>query len=220
MRKLFFLVITCAVVLSGCKTVIFTASESDAKILINGQSRGTGSTDAVRTSRKNGTNVKVQKQGFFDYEQTYYYSGLRFKPLVKYITLTKDDSYEASVQNDNANKDFEQEVSSKYTEDAAWKIIGQIVTSYFDDLEITDKFTGYLKTGWKIQTFSKIAVRTRVIVKQSGSEPLKYKIKIISEYADDPKENVRNDDKFKEWSRVLKKYDLLISEFQTRLGNK
>ena len=218
MKRYIIMLICLPLILSGCKVVIFTASEPDAKIYINGELRGMGSSGEVKTSRRNSTRVLVKKEGFFDEELTYYYYGLRFKPLVKYINLTKDDSYEGSIQNQYANKDFELEIRKEISEEKAWIIISEIITGYWDILEKSDKPT-YMLTGWQTKAFSKIVVRTRVIVKRSGSNPLKYKVKIQSEYAPSNLSGHQQDEDFKSWDRILKEYDLLLSEFQTRLGN-
>jgi len=64
---------------------------------------------------------------------------------------------------------------------------------------MADKETGYMKTSWQSKSFTQKTSRTRIIIKQSSSFPLKYKIKIGSEFADKPEQSVKDDDKFKEW---------------------
>jgi hypothetical protein len=215
-RSIFGLIL-CFFILS-CKTIYnISTSESDAKIFVNGKSIGTGSAEII-VRKHDVAVVKAEKTGYFTQETTLSYIGSKIRN--QYITMSKDDAYDASVKNDYANKDFEQEVSNKIKEDEAWKIISQIVTSYFDNIEMADKATGYLKTSWQSRSFTQSTVRSRIIVKQSGTDPLKYKLKIISEIADKPDQSVKDDEKFKEWDRVLKKYDGLITEFQTRLSAK
>ena len=127
----------------------------------------------------------------------YCYEGSNYgKPKTKYIELPNDDAYDASIVTDYANKDFEVEVSAGFTEEEAWKIISHIVTGYFDNLEMADRATGYMKTSWQSKSFARETVRTRIIVKQSGFEPLKYKLKIVSENSGSSSESVKNDDKF------------------------
>lgn len=209
--------------LCGCRTaVIITSSEQDAKIFVDGrQISSGGSADIVKVKKNTCASIKVEKTGFLTENLSYCYSGTNLiAPKTKYIELKRDDAYDASVKNDYANKDFEQEVNKKYTEAEAWKIISQIITSYFDNIEMADKETGYMKTSWQSKSFTQKTIRTRIIIKQSSSSPLKYKIKIVSEFAEKPEQSVKDDDKFKEWDRILKKYDGLITEFQTRLGAK
>ncbi len=203
---------------NSCKTsVIFTTSEPDAQIVVDGRPMGVGPTEIVKIKKNSCVRVKVMKPGFLTKEMSYCYSGLTFSPKTKYIQLINDDAYDASIKNDYANKDFEQEVGKDLTEENAWKIISQIVTNYFDNLEMADRATGYMKTSWQSKSFSQKTIRTRVIIKQSSSTPLKYKIKIISEYSDNPNQSVKNDDKFKEWDRILRAYNGMITEFQSRL---
>ncbi len=209
-------------ILSGCSTkVIFTTSEKDAKIYVDGRFMGTGETPVVKVKKHTCVNVKTEKTGFLTNDTKYCYTGYSWGRIkTKTIDLTHDDAFDASIKNDYANKDFEQEIDSRLSESDAWKIISQIVTSYFDNLEMADKATGYMKTSWQSKSFSQKTIRTRVIVKQSSISPLKYKLKIISEYCDQPNQSVKDDDKFKEWDRILKAYDELINEFQARLGQK
>lgn len=206
--------------LSCTSKAIFVASEQDAKIYVNNELKGQGKTSVIFIPKKTCVYVSVRKEGFLNSDLNYCPIGNYGAPEEKFISLNLDDSYNASVKNDYANKDFEQTINSKFSENEAWKIISQIITSYFDNLEMADRETGYMKTAWQIKNFSNKTIRTRVILRQSGSNPLKYKIKIVSEYADQPNTSVRSDEMFKEWDRVLKSYDGLITEFQTRLGEK
>jgi hypothetical protein len=214
------LISSCITVSAHDKTVLVSASEQDAIIYADGKQVGTGSAEVVVPAYGQ-VFVQAKKAGFITAEVTFYnYSGKEAPPKTYQFTLEKDDAFEGSIKNDYANTDFEQEINSKFSDIQAWKLISEIVTSYFDNIEMADKETGYLKTNWQSKSFKKCTVRTRVIVKQSSSSPLKYKIKIISEISDSPNSSVKDDDKFKEWDRILKKYDGLITEFQTRLGGK
>jgi hypothetical protein len=56
-----------------------------------------------------------------------------------------------------------------------------------------------------------------MIVKLGGSDPLSYKVKLISEQSGMPQTSVKSDELFKEWDRVLRKYKEIIGEIQTRL---
>lgn len=202
------------------KSIVFTTSEPEAKIYVDNQYLGEGKATIIVLGNSS-VCVKVEKSGFLPIS-IYFYNkkGFANPPKTYYCQMTRDDSYDASAKNDYANKDFEQEVSTKYNEEAAWKIISQIITSYFDILEKSDKSTGYMLTSWQSQNFSQITVRTRILVKQSSSDPLKYKLKLISEYATSSSQNIKEDEKFKEWDRVLKKYEPIFDEFHTKLSKK
>jgi hypothetical protein len=82
---------------------------------------------------------------------------------------------------------------------------------------MTDKETGYLRTSWSLKTFKRNTVRTRIIVKESSSDPLVFKVKLISETSGMPLTSVKSDELYKEWDRVLRSYSDVISEFQARL---
>ena len=86
-----------------------------------------------------------------------------------------------------------------------------------DVIEVTDQATGYLRTGWNVwQRNGGRVIRTRVIVKQSSTTPLKYSIKLQSEYAP-PGTSIKDDERFQPWDRILLTYKDLINEAQSRL---
>ncbi|MFA5432407.1 MAG: hypothetical protein WC319_05975 [Candidatus Paceibacterota bacterium] len=223
MKKLNIIILSISLIglLSNCKSyVIFKTSEKDAEIYINGTLKGKGVTEAVKLSKNQCVSISASKTGFFPYTSKYCYARNNSSdaPIVYPIDLINDDAYDASILTDYANKDFDVVINPKFSEEEAWKIISQVVTGYFDNLELTDKATGYLKTTWQTKSFTKKTIRTRIVVKQGNISPLKYKVKIISEEAVGSNQSVKDDDKFKEWDRILRVYEPLISEFQARLG--
>jgi hypothetical protein len=82
---------------------------------------------------------------------------------------------------------------------------------------MSDKETGYLRTAWQVRHFPHNTIRTRVIVHLGDMNPLKYVVKIASEYSGDANTSVKDDDKFREWDRILNTYKSLIPEMQARL---
>ncbi|MBP7496867.1 MAG: hypothetical protein KA792_04300 [Bacteroidales bacterium] len=208
----------------GCapsEKLVFRSTESDAQIWVNGQKAGIGSTDEYVLKENHCIHVKVEKIGFITYENKFCKYDKKYKsdPNIKLIELIRDDAYDASIQSDQANKDFIAEVNKKYTIDEAWKIIHQTLTNYFE-IEYADKETGYLKTTWQSMSFRTKTVRTRAIVKQYNLTPLQYQVRIVSEIALKADQSVKNDEKFMSWDRILRKYDGVINEFQTRLSAK
>jgi hypothetical protein len=129
--------------------------------------------------------------------------------------MRRDDSYDASIQLDIANIDMEIRTNKPY--DDAWKLLNQIVVSYIDAIEITDKETGYIRTSWEVQSYTQNTIRTRIIVKLGSEDPLSFKIKLVSEISRQPLTSVKADELFREWDRVLRKYANLNSEIQSRL---
>jgi hypothetical protein len=212
-------ILAIATMFASCNTkVIFTTSEKDANIYVDGRSMGNGETPVVKVYKDRDAKVKIAKAGFLTEEFDYVYTKNNFKPEVKFVELKPDMRYNSSMQTDYANNDFEQTVKDGMDEDEAWKVLSQVVLNYFDNLEMADKATGYMRTSWQYKKFDNGAVRTRIIVKQSGIKPLKYKLKIISEHSSSADASVKNDNDFKEWDRILRTYSELINEYQSRLG--
>ncbi len=200
--------------------VVVSASEPDAKIIVDGQNLGTG-TLKVKVSKNSCVTVKVEKIGFLKYEQTYCdKKGSTAPPKKQYFEMKKDDAYEASVKTDQANVDFSVVIKDKLSTADAWKLATQIVTDYFDAIEVSDKETSYLRTAWSVQTFQQNTIRTRLIIKLGNSNPLTYKVKLVSEYSGSGGTSVKADELFREWDRLLRKYQNVISDFSTRLGSK
>ncbi|NPA37158.1 MAG: hypothetical protein GXO47_09960 [Chlorobi bacterium] len=197
------------------KTIVVSASEPDAKIYKNGKFIGTGQVEIVIVSNSCAT-IEVRKIGYLTQKVKFCNNKYSAKPPKAYFfEMIRDDSYDASIRSDIANNDIELKTSK--SEDEAWKLINQIVTSYFDVIEITDKETGYLRTAWVAQSFKQNTIRTRFIVKEASTNPLTYKMKLVSEYSGAPGTSIKRDEQYREWDRVLRKYANIISELTTRL---
>ena len=197
------------------KKITISCSEKDAVIYANSQEMGTG-TAVVVVPFKASIIVEVKKPGFLP-ASTYFYNmkNQPSPPKTYHFILEKDDSYDASSINDNANMDFT--ITTSKSEDDAWKLLNIIILDKFDNVEIQDKSAGYLKTAWVVQSYKQNTVRTRIIVKLGSISPLSYKIKLVSEYSGKAGTSVKNDESFKPWDRVLRKYADIVSEMQTRL---
>lgn len=224
MKKILFFttfLLIATVTFSNTWKITITVSEPDAEIFVNGVKIG-NSPSVAKIENKSCAEIEIKKTGFLTEKRTWCIGkpGIPEPSKKEFITLKKDESYDASSKTDNANVDFAVEINKKLTEEAAWKLGNQIVRNYIDDIVQSDVSSGYLMTAWKIQIFPKKVIRTRVIMKLSNSNPLTYKIKIESQYSDDEKASPKDDEKFEDWDRVLKKYDKLTSEFQDRLSNK
>lgn len=218
-KLIMFLVCLMCTLAIKAQTVEVSASEPDAKIIVDGQSLGTGSLK-IKVPKNSCVNVKIHKSGFLRYEQTYCNKkGMTEPPKKQFFDMKKDDAEEASIKTDQANIDFSIEVNKKLDINDVWKRANQIVTDYFDAIEVADKETSYLRTAWSIQSFAQNTIRTRLIIKLSKSDPLTYKLKLVSEYSGMPLTSVKADEQFHDWDRLLRKYQNIISDFTTRLGN-
>ena len=130
--------------------------------------------------------------------------------------MLPDPAYDASVQTDMANIDIEVELNPNRENVDSWKILNQVVTNYFDVIEISDRETGYLRTSWNLQNFENASVRTRLIVKIGSLDPLSYKVKLVSEIGGSGT-SVKSDHKFAEWDCVLRTYETVIDQVVSRL---
>ncbi|MCX6252802.1 MAG: hypothetical protein NTX61_18870 [Bacteroidetes bacterium] len=202
---------------AGKKIVRFGVSEQDAKVFVDGKLMGTGQMEIMIPSGVC-VNVRVEKVGFL-IETIIFCNKPNFAPPPKtyYLEMHKDDAYDASEATDMANIDIE--IKTHKPEVEAWRLISQIITTYFDVIEVTDRETGYLRTSWVLQIFKQNTIRTRMIVKLGNSDPLTYKIKLVSEQSGQPQTSVKSDELFREWDRILRKYKEVIHEIQTRLGS-
>lgn len=200
----------------GKKKVELGTSEADAEIFLNGKMIGKGST-LITVPKEDCVTVIAKKVGFLTERIEFCNKrGMTSPPKTYYIEMKRDDAYDASIQTDIANIDIEMKVESM-DKDRAWKLINQIVLNYIDVIEMTDKETGYLRTSWSLKTFRQNSVRTRIIVKESNTDPLIFKVKLVSEASGIPMVSVKSDELFKEWDRVLRSYSDVISEFQARV---
>jgi hypothetical protein len=163
--------------------------------------------------------VEVSKEAFDTQKKNYCNTtNMGILPITDHINLVEDEAWTSSIQSDQANVNFSVTVNPSLAEEAAWKMLSQIIMSQFDILEITDRSTGYMRTAWHIRVFGNgTTIRTRVIVKQGNIDPLKYIVKIVSEISIVKNASVKDDENFREWDRLLKTYKDLIGEIQARL---
>ncbi|WP_200974152.1 hypothetical protein [Echinicola sp. 20G] len=220
MKKLFTLVslflLTTALVNAFDHKMKISTSEQDANIFVDGQLAGTGSVE-LKIEKGTCVNVRVEKVGFVVEERTFCDQKNQPKPdKNEYIRMSVDEAFTASSSSDIANVDISLKPSKDELE--SWQLISRIITSYFDVIETTDRETGYLRTAWVAQNFNGSIVRSRCIVKLGNTSPLEYKVKLISEYSNANGATVKTDEAFKEWERILRKYEGLIPEMQSRVG--
>ncbi|MEX1384498.1 hypothetical protein, partial [Lutibacter sp.] len=192
------------------------ATPSDAEIVVDGKVVGVGTYD-LKVPFNNCVEVIIKKESFLNIKKNYCNSNdYQEPPLRDHLELIEDEAHKQSISTDLANVNFTIAVRPEIVEDDAWKLLGSIVTTEFDVLEVIDKETGYMRTAWQVEGFNGSTIRTRVIVKLGDSNPLKYVMKISSERAEGAV-SVKDDQDFEEWSRILKKYKNIIEEAQSRL---
>lgn len=185
----------------------------------NGRAVGKGSYTLL-VKRDQCTEIEVMKDGFDTNKKSYCNKAdMSEPPVTDHIRLPEDEAWLSSIRSDQANVNFSIPVSSNLGNDAAWKIIGQIVMEKFDVIEISDPVTGYLRTAWNVKMFGNgKTIRTRCIVKLGNTNPFRYVIKIVSEESIVPGTSVKEDENFKEWDRILNAYKDIIGEIQARIS--
>lgn len=202
--------------IAGKKSVLISCSETDAAIYSNGIKVGTGQAEIIILGDACVT-INIEKVGYLEVEETICNKkGFPKPPKTKYFEMLPDPAYDASVQTDMANIDIEVELNPERENVESWKILNQVVTNYFDVIEISDRETGYLRTAWNLQNFENASVRTRLIVKIGSLDPLSYKVKLVSEIGGSGT-SVKSDHKFAEWDRVLRTYETVIDQIVSRL---
>jgi len=188
-----------------------SVSAADAEITVNGKAAGNGGAK-VKLLANSCMKISAFKDGYYAKSVEFCNNGFTKLPKAHYIELEQDGAYEASVKTDVANVDITMRPKKSLTD--TWKPVNSLVLQYIDAIEISDKENFYLRTAWVAQTFNSGVIRTRLIIKSAG--PDQFVVKILSEKAD-PGSSVKDDEKFKEWDRVLRKYAKIIDELQSRL---
>jgi len=199
--------------------MVNVVAPADAKILVNETQAGTGSA-AVSVREGTCVKVRVEQPAFLPVLREYCArENAPAPPLDDAVMLSPDESYTASVPSDQANLNITLEVAASHTEDQAWRLLSSIVLSHFDVLENSDRETGYLRTAWQSKSYADgaVIIRTRVIVKRTGNDPLRYTVKLASERSRVPGASLRDDENFLPWDRVLAAYKDIVAELQARL---
>ena len=204
---------------SHAQKVKITTNPQSARIFVNGVKMGAGSLVVTVPSNECVT-VQVSEDGYLYEERTYCKKrGVTPPPKTDYIQLDIDESFTSSIQSNFANIDITLDVKKDRTRAEAWKTIVATILDKFDVLEMNDEKSGYLRTSWIGVTYKRNTLRMRVIVKQSGDDPLQYKMKFITEISNRAGTPFTADEQFQPFSRILKKYDGFLEEMQTKLKN-
>ena len=197
------------------RQVSIRTTPADASIKVDGRVMGNGEYRA-RIPYGQCVEVIVEKSGYVASSKNYCNEdNVQPPPSADHVILALDEAFTSSVQSDQANLNFTIETSKP--EQDAWKILSQITMNYFDNIELADRETGYIRTAWNVNNFKDNTIRTRIIVKQADIAPLKYTIKLVSEYSGKARTSVKEDQLFFPWDRILNTYKDVISEFQSRM---
>lgn len=208
------------------KEIQIVVIPSDAVIKVNGSYYGEGS--AKVTIKKNDfISLECSAPGYETLSTRVYGNDGRktIEIKLKEDMLLKQTS-ESSVANNffsvKVNKNlYKQDKSGKRDAEQAWKMAHNVLLKYFDEIMTSDAASGFIQTPWLYKNYIEAGktLRHRVTIKESNiGGDLTFQIKLTSEMA--PTQSRSKEEAFMETNRVMKEFDTLISEFQTRLGEK
>lgn len=203
---------------SAKKTITITTIPENAEIKIDGAVVGIGSYQVIFDKKTDFYLVTVSAPGYIEKR----FRLLKSNPKASVLyTLPVDEALAASTGSEDgdelANTWMDVTCRDRLTEDQIWKRLMSVATTYFDNIEVRDKASGWIKTRWKVTKFSHQTVRTRLEIRMSfvDDEHITFKARISSEI----KENdCTSDNCYKPYSRVLRKFEPMIQELQTSVG--
>lgn len=219
-KVLLFVILTafsCLNMVAAKKISISTIPEN-AEIKIDGAIVGTGSYQVQFDKNVDFYLVTISAPGYI--EKRFRLLKSNPKSSVLY-TIPEDEALAASTGSEDgdelANTWMDVTCRPGLTEEQIWKRLMSVATSYFDNIEIRDKASGWIKTRWKVTKFTHQTVRTRLEVRMSfvDDEHITFKARISSEIKDN---DCTSDNCYKPYSRVLRKFEPMIQELQTSVG--
>lgn len=208
------------------KEIQIVVIPSDAVIKVNGSYYGEGS--AKVTIKKNDfISLELSAPGYETLSTRVYGNDGRktIEIKLKEDMLLKQTS-ESSIANNffsvKVNKGlYKEDKDGKRDAEQAWKMAHSVLLKYFDEIMTSDAASGFIQTPWLYKNYVEAGktLRHRVTIKESNiGGDLTFQIKLTSEMA--PTQSRSKEEAFMETNRVMKEFDSLISEFQTRLGEK
>ncbi len=213
--------------LGATKEIQIVVIPSDATIKVNGSYYGEGSAK-LTIKRKDFVSLECSAPGYETLNTRIY--GKDDRKTVE-IKLKEDMLLKQTLESSVANNFFSVKVNkSLYTEDLktgkrnaenAWKMAHNVLLKYFDEIMTSDAASGFIQTPWLYKNYIEAGktLRHRVTIKESNiGGDLTFQIKLTSEMA--PTQARSKEESFIETNRIMKEFESLISEFQTRLGEK
>ncbi|MCM1337509.1 MAG: PEGA domain-containing protein [Candidatus Amulumruptor caecigallinarius] len=228
MKKIFlFLSAICIALSSLAKEINVVVIPAEATIKVNGSYYGEGSA-RVKIKKNDFVSLECSAPGYETINTRVYGNDNRKTIEIK---LKEDMLLKQTSESSLANNFFTVKVAKRlYKDDAktgtrnseqAWKLAHNILLQYFDEIQTSDLASGFIQTPWYIKTYveSGKTLRARVTIKEANiGGDLTFQIKLQSEMA--PIQGRNREESYQETSRVIRELEPLISEFQTRLGEK
>lgn len=209
------------------KEIRIVVIPNEATIKVNGSYYGEG-TAIVTIKKKDFISLECSAPGYETLTTRVYGNDGRKTIEIK---LKEDMLLKQTAESSVANNFFSVKVSkSLYSDNKAtgernaenaWKMAHSVLLKYFDEIMTSDAASGFIQTPWLYKNYIEAGktLRHRVTIKESNiGGDLTFQIKLSSEIA--PTQSRSQEEAFMETNRVMKEFDSLISEFQSRLGDK
>lgn len=209
------------------KEIQIVVIPSDATIKVNGSYYGEGSAK-VTIKKKDFVSLECSAPGYETLTTRVYGNDGRKTIEIK---LKEDYLVKQTTESSVANNFFTVRVakrlysddkkSGKRNSEAAWKMAHSVLLQYFDEILTSDVASGFIQTPWLYKNYIDAGktLRHRVTIKESNiGGDMTFQIKLTSEIA--PTQARSKQEAFIETNRVMKEFETLVSEFQTRLGEK
>ena len=228
MKKIVFALMAMVVAFGAmAKDIKIVVLPSDATIKVNGSYYGEGSAQ-LKIKKNDFVSIECSAPGYETLNTRIYGNDDRKTVEIK---LKEDMLLKQTLESSVANNFFSVKVNKKlYTDDPvtgkrnsenAWKLAHSVLLKYFDEIMTSDAASGFIQTPWLYKNYVEAGktLRTRVTIKESNiGGDLTFQIKMASEMA--PIQGRSRDESFFETNRIMKEFETLISEFQSRLGEK
>lgn len=207
------------------KDITIVVNPSEAVIKVNGSYYGEGSAK-VKIKKDDFIIVEASCPGYETLNTRIY--GKDDRKTVE-IKLKEDALLKQTVESSLANQFFTVRVNpdlystdpttGRRNAEKAWKMVHNILLNYIDEIQTSDMASGYIQTPYYIKNYVEAGktLRSRVTIKETNiGGDLTFQIKVSSEMA--PIQGRNREESYVETSRLIKEFEPLISEFQTRLG--
>lgn len=220
--KLFLFLVFCGINATiYAQKVTIHAEPSNATISIDGAEVGVGSYTVKFGRKVDFYIVKVSAPGYLTKTFRLMKSNPNKTVLYK---LFPDEALQNSSGSDDAgmdmaNKWFEITCSNdnnNLNDIEIWKRLTGVALNYFDNFEVRDMTTGWLRSSWKSTTFTNQVVRTQLEIRtvNINDDEKTFKVRISSEIRD----ITQGTHNYVKYNRVLNQYVSLIDELQTSIS--
>ncbi len=226
-RFLLALMVSVITVSAWGKDIRIVVIPSEATIKVNGSYYGEGSA-LLKIKKNDFVSLECSCPGYETLNTRIYGNDERKTIEIK---LKEDMLLKQTTESSVANNFFSVKVNKNlYSDDPktgkrnaenAWKMAHSVLLKYFDEIMTSDAASGFIQTPWLYKNYVEAGktLRTRVTIKESNiGGDLTFQIKMASEMA--PIQGRSREESFLETNRIMKEFETLISEFQSRLGEK